>query len=58
MLPSGVRIGQYFCMVVNDHITTIFVPKVLKGKSLLDYTNLFCPNEYYQNDKTMLNYFQ
>ena len=26
-------------------------------KSLLDYTNLFSPNEYEKNDKTILNYF-
>ena len=28
-----------------------------KGESLLDYTNLFCPNEYEKNDKIILKYF-
>ena len=31
---------------------------MLKGKSLLNYTNLLSPNEYEQNDKIMLKYFQ
>ena len=29
---------------------------VLKGKSLLDYTNLFSPNDYQRNDKIILKY--
>ena len=31
---------------------------MLKGKTLLDYTNLFSPNECEKNDKTILKYFQ
>ena len=31
---------------------------MLKGKSLLDYTNLFSPNDYEKNDKIKLKYFQ
>ena len=30
---------------------------MLKGKSLLDNTNLFSPNEYERNDKIILKYF-
>ena len=40
----------YFCIG--------FIDFVLKGKSLLDYTNLFSPNEYEKNDKKILKYFQ
>ena len=29
-----------------------------KGKSLLEYTNLFSPNEYKKNDKIISKYFQ
>ena len=29
----------------------------MKGKSLLDYKNLFHPNEYEKTDKTVLNHF-
>ena len=31
---------------------------MLKGKSLLEYTNLFSPNEYKKNGKMILKYFQ
>ena len=39
----------YFCIG--------FIDFMLKGKSLLDYTNLF-PNDYENNDKIILKYFQ
>ena len=29
---------------------------MLKDKSLLDYTNLFTPNDYEKNDKIILKY--
>ena len=35
-----------------------FIDFTLKGKSLLDYTNLFSPNEYKKDDKIILEYFQ
>ena len=31
---------------------------MLKDKSLLGYSNLFPPNDYEKNDKTILYYFQ
>ena len=31
---------------------------MLKGKGLLEYTNLFSPNEYKKKDKIILKYFQ
>ena len=34
-----------------------FVDFILKGKSLLEYTNLFSPNDYENNDKIILKYF-
>ena len=40
----------YFCIG--------FIDFVLKGKSLLDYTNLFSPDVYEKNDKIILKYFQ
>ena len=40
----------YFCIGFTDFM--------LKGKSLLDYTNLFSPHEYESNDKIILKYFQ
>ena len=40
----------YFCIG--------FIDFMVKGKSLLEYTNLFSPNEYEKNDKIILKYFQ
>ena len=40
----------YFCIR--------FIDFILKSKSLLDYTNLFSPNDYEKNDKIILKYLQ
>ena len=40
----------YFCIG--------FIDFTLNGKRLLDYTNLFSPNDYEKNDKIILKYFQ
>ena len=40
----------YFCIG--------FIDFMLKGKSLLDYTNLFSLDDYEKNDKIILKYFQ
>ena len=41
---------RYFCIE--------FIDFMLKGESLLEYTNLFSPNYYEKNDKIILKYFQ
>ena len=41
---------RYFCIE--------FIDFMLKGKSLLEYTNLFSPYKYQKNDKIILKYFQ
>ena len=40
----------YFCIELIDFM--------LKGKSLLEHTNLFSANDSLKNDKTILKYFQ
>ena len=40
----------YFCIG--------FINFMLKSTSLLEYTNLFSPNDYEKNDKIILKYFQ
>ena len=40
----------YFCIW--------FIGFMLKGKALLDYTNLFSSNGYEKNDKIILKYYQ
>ena len=49
----------------NKNITTTwgyfclgFIDFMLKGKSLLEYTNLFSPNKYEKNHKILWKYFQ
>ena len=41
---------RYFCIRLIDFM--------LKGKSLLQYTNLMSPNKYEKNDKIILKYSQ
>ena len=41
---------EYFCIG--------YIGFILKGESLLDYKNLFFPDEYEKNDKIILKYFQ
>ena len=40
----------YVCIGLNDFI--------LKAKSLLEYINLFSPDEYIKNSKIKLKHFQ
>ena len=41
---------RYFCIG--------FIDSMLKGIRLLDYTNLFSPNDYKKNDEIILKDFQ
>ena len=43
--------------IMCGYICTGFIDFILKGKSLIDYTNLFSSNQY-RNDKIILKYFQ
>ena len=47
---KGSITSGYFCIG--------FIDFMLKGKSLLGSNNLFSPNEYEKNDKTVLKHFQ
>ena len=49
-LAYDLIISRYFCIG--------FIDFMLKRKSLLDYTNLFSPNDYENNDKIIFKYFQ
>ena len=40
---------RYFCIG--------FIGFMLKCKSLVDYINLFSPNDYVKNDKIILKYY-
>ena len=44
--------------VMRGYFCIEFINFMLKGKSLLEYANLFSPNEYKKNDKIILKYLQ
>ena len=45
-------------LIMRGYFCIGFIDFMLKGRSLLDYTNLFSPNEYEKNDKIILKYLQ
>ena len=45
-------------MIMCGYFCIGFIDFMLKGKRSLEYANLFSPNEYEKNDKTILKYFQ
>ena len=49
---------QAFNSIMCEYFCNGFIDFILKGKSLLDYTNLFSFNNYEKNDKIILKYFQ
>ena len=49
---------QTFDSIMWGYFCTGFICFMQKGKTLLDYTNLFSPNDCEKNDKIMLKYFQ
>ena len=49
---------QAYASIICGYFCIGFIDLMLKGKSLLEYTDLFSPNEHKENDKIMLKYFQ
>ena len=49
---------QAYNSILCGYLCIGFIEFTLKGKSLLDYTNLFPPNEYEKNGKIIRKYFQ
>ena len=49
---------QAYDSIMCRHFCIEFIDFILEGKSLLECTNLFSPNEYKKNDKTISKYFQ
>ena len=48
---------QAYDSIMSRYFCIDFIEFMLKGESLLDYTNSFSPNNYEQNDKIILKYF-
>ena len=49
---------QAFDPIMCGYFCIGFIDFMVNGKSLLDYTNLFSPIGYENNDKMMLKYFR
>ena len=49
---------QAYNSIMHGYFCIGFIDFMLKSKCLLDYTNLFSPNDYDKNDKIILKYFQ
>ena len=49
---------QTYDSIIYGYFCIGFIDFMLRGKRLLEYTNLFSPNENEKNDKIILKYFQ
>ena len=49
---------QAYDSIICGYFCIGFIDFMLKGKSLLQYTDLFSRNDYEKNDKVILKYFQ
>ena len=49
---------QAYDSIMCGYVCVGFIDFMLNGNSLLDYTNLFSPNKYEKNDKTIIKHFQ
>ena len=57
-IVTNIYIMQTYDSIMCGYFCIGFIDFMLKGKSLLDYTNLFSPNDYEKNDKIIPKYFQ
>ena len=48
---------QEFDSIMCGYFCIGFIDFMLKGKILLEYTNMFTPEDYENNDKIILKYF-
>ena len=49
---------QAYDSIMCGYFCIRFIDFMLKGKSVLEYRNLFSPNDYEKNDKIILKYFR
>ena len=49
---------QAYDLTMCGYFSIGFIDFILKGKGLLEYTNLVSPNDYEKNDNIMLKHFQ
>ena len=49
---------QVYDSIMGGYFCTEFINYMLKGKTLLDYTNLFSPNDFKKNDQVIRRIFK
>ena len=49
---------QVYDSIMCEYLCIEFIDFTLKGEGLLKYTNIFSPNQYKNNDKIVLKYYQ
>ena len=49
---------QAYDLIICGYVCIGIIAFMLKGRSLLEYTNLFSANEYKKNNKIISKYFQ
>ena len=48
---------QAYCLTMCNYFSIEFIDLLIKGTSLVDFTNLFSRDEYEKNDKIIRKYF-
>ena len=48
---------QAYDLIMCRYVCIVFIDFMLKGKSFLEHTNLFTPNEHKRNGKIILKIF-
>ena len=57
-IATNINRIQVYNSIMCEYFYVGFIDFMFKGKSLLDYTDLFSPNKNEKNDKILLKYFQ
>ena len=57
-IESNIFRIQAYDSVMSRYFCVEFINYILKGKKLLDYTNLFSPNDFKNNDQVLKRIFK
>ena len=57
-IKSNIFRIQAYDSIMCGYFCIEFINYMLKGKTLLDYTNLFCPNDFKKNDRVIKRIFK
>ena len=55
-IKTNIHRIQAYESIMCGYFCIRFIDFILKGQSLLDYTDVFSPNDYEKNDKIILKY--